>query len=44
VIGENGVERVVEINMDKDERAMFDHSVNAVKELNAALEDVLKAS
>ncbi|HAJ19024.1 MAG TPA: malate dehydrogenase, partial [Rhodospirillaceae bacterium] len=43
VIGENGVERVVEINMDKDERAMFDHSVNAVKELNAALEDVLKA-
>jgi malate dehydrogenase len=44
VIGENGVERVVEINMDKDERAMFDHSVNAVKELNAALDEVLKAS
>jgi malate dehydrogenase len=44
VIGENGVERVVEINMDKDERAMFDHSVDAVKELNAALDEVLKAS
>ncbi|MDF1748406.1 MAG: malate dehydrogenase [Alphaproteobacteria bacterium] len=43
VIGQNGVERVVEISMDKDERAMFDHSVDAVKELNAALDEVLKA-
>lgn len=41
VIGENGVERVVEIKMSDDEKAMFDHSVDAVKELNAALEGVL---
>ncbi|MEQ8441148.1 MAG: malate dehydrogenase [Alphaproteobacteria bacterium] len=41
VIGEGGVEKVVEINMDAEERAMFDHSVDAVKELNAALEGVL---
>ncbi len=41
VIGENGVERIVEINMSDDEKAMFDHSVDAVKELNTALEGVL---
>ena len=33
IIGANGVEKVVEIDMDADERAMFDHSVNAVQEL-----------
>ncbi|MBO6834960.1 MAG: malate dehydrogenase [Alphaproteobacteria bacterium] len=41
VIGENGVERIVEINMSDDEKAMFNHSVDAVKELNTALEGVL---
>ncbi|MDW3204491.1 MAG: malate dehydrogenase [Alphaproteobacteria bacterium] len=41
VIGENGVERIVEISMSDDEKAMFDHSVDAVKELNTALEGVL---
>jgi malate dehydrogenase len=44
VIGENGVEKVVEISMNDDEKAMFDHSVNAVKELNEALDGVLAAS
>jgi len=34
VIGANGVERVVEIEMNDSERAMFDHSIAAVKELN----------
>ena len=34
IIGANGVERVVEIAMDEEEQAMFDHSVNAVKTLN----------
>ncbi|UUX48060.1 malate dehydrogenase [Nisaea acidiphila] len=34
VIGANGVERIVEIEMNADEKAMFDHSVNAVKSLN----------
>ncbi|MGC1496878.1 MAG: malate dehydrogenase [Sulfitobacter sp.] len=33
VIGKGGVERVVEIEMNKDEQAMFDNSVNAVKGL-----------
>ena len=33
IIGKNGVEKVVEIELTKDERAMFDHSVNAVKGL-----------
>lgn len=33
VIGAGGVEKVVEIQMDKDEQAMFDNSVNAVKGL-----------
>ena len=34
VLGAGGVERIVEISMDDDERAMFDRSVAAVRELN----------
>lgn len=33
VIGAGGVERIVEITLDDDEQAMFDHSVAAVKGL-----------
>jgi malate dehydrogenase len=33
VIGANGVEKVVEIELNADEQKMFDHSVAAVKEL-----------
>jgi malate dehydrogenase len=33
VIGANGVEKIVEIDLNADEQAMFDHSVGAVKEL-----------
>ena len=33
IIGENGVERVVEIALDPEERAMFDKSVAAVRSL-----------
>ncbi len=33
VIGNKGVEKVVEIDLNAEERSMFDHSVNAVKEL-----------
>jgi malate dehydrogenase len=33
VIGARGVEMVVEIELNADEQAMFDHSVTAVKEL-----------
>ena len=37
VIGAKGVERIVEIKLDKAERAMFRHSVKAVKELIAVI-------
>ena len=33
VIGAKGVERIVEVNLDADEKAMFKKSVNAVKDL-----------
>ena len=33
VIGAGGVERIVEINLDANEQAMFDNSVAAVKSL-----------
>ncbi|WP_421788445.1 malate dehydrogenase [Hyphobacterium sp.] len=33
VIGKDGAERIVEIELNKDEQAMFDHSVEAVKGL-----------
>jgi len=33
VIGAGGVEKIVEIALNADEKKMFDHSVNAVKTL-----------
>lgn len=36
VIGKNGVEKIIEIKLNADEQKMFDHSVNAVKDLVAA--------
>jgi malate dehydrogenase len=36
VIGANGVEKIVEISLNADEQSMFDHSVDAVRELLAA--------
>jgi malate dehydrogenase len=33
IIGEGGVEKIVEIELSADEKAMFDHSVNAVNTL-----------
>lgn len=38
VIGGNGVEKVVEVPLNKEERAMFDHSVGAVRELVIAVQ------
>ncbi len=38
VIGANGVERVIEIELDADEKAAFDKSVAAVKELCDAVQ------
>ena len=40
VIGKGGVERVVAINLSKDEQAMFDKSVDAVKGLVAACKEI----
>ena len=33
VIGGEGVERIIEIELNKDEKAMFDHSIKAVRAL-----------
>ena len=40
VIGAGGIERVVEIKMNKDEQAMFDKSVDAVKGLVEACKEI----
>jgi len=40
VIGANGVEKVIDIKLDKDEQAMFDNSVNAVKGLVEACKGI----
>jgi malate dehydrogenase len=42
VIGAGGVERVIEIKLDPEERKMFDHSVSAVKTLCDVARDLLK--
>ena len=33
VIGKNGIEKIVEINLSAEEKKNFEHSINAVKEL-----------
>ena len=40
VIGSNGIERIVEIKLDKSEKAMLDKSVEAVKGLVAACKEI----
>lgn len=40
VIGAGGIERIVDIKMSKDEQAMFDKSVEAVKGLVAACKEI----
>jgi malate dehydrogenase len=40
VIGAEGVERVVEIKMNKDEQDMFEKSINAVKGLVSACKEI----
>ena len=40
VIGQGGIERVVAINLNKDEQAMFDKSVDAVKGLVTACKGI----
>ncbi len=43
IIGAKGVEKIIEIKLSPEEQKMFDHSVNAVKELVTAV-DNLKAA
>jgi malate dehydrogenase len=40
IIGEGGVERIVEITLEGDEQTMFDNSVDAVKGLVAACKEI----
>ncbi len=40
VIGAGGIERIVDIKMNKDEQAMFDKSVDAVKGLMEACKGI----
>jgi malate dehydrogenase len=42
VIGEKGVEKIVEIKLNPEEKAMFDKSVDSVKTLCAIASDILK--
>lgn len=40
IVGSGGVEKIIEIDLTTEERAMFDHSVNSVKGLIEAVEKV----
>ena len=40
VIGKDGVEKVVEINLDQDEKKQFDKSIETVKELYTAAKKI----
>lgn len=40
IIGAGGVETIIEVEFTQDEQAMFDNSVNAVKDLKAAMDKV----
>ena len=40
IIGKNGVEKIVEIELNKEEKAMFDASVKAVEDLVAVSDKI----
>jgi len=42
IVGSNGVERVVELELTADEQKHFDHSVDAVKKLVATMNELIK--
>ncbi len=44
IIGKNGVEKILEIELNADEKAMLDNSVKAVKELCAIMDNLPKAA
>lgn len=41
VLGKDGIERIIELDLNAEEKALFDASATAVKNTNAALADVL---
>jgi malate dehydrogenase len=41
VLGKNGVEKVIEVELNPDERAMLDTSIKAVKELSGVADKFL---
>ena len=41
VLGQDGIERIIELDLNAEEKALFDASAAAVKNTNAALADVL---
>jgi len=41
VIGDGGIQRIVELQLDESEQKSFDHSVSAVKELVAAMDKLI---
>ena len=42
MLGANGVEKIIDVKLNAEEKALFDKSVAAVRTMNAALADVLK--
>ena len=40
VVGKNGIEKIVELNLNEDEKAKFAASAKAVHGTNAALKEV----
>ena len=42
ILGKNGLEKIVEIKLDGDEKAKFEESVQAARNTNAKLGDALK--
>jgi len=41
IIGKNGIEKIVEINLDQNEKTLFSKSADAVRKMNNALTSVL---
>ena len=42
ILGKNGLEKIVEIKLDGEEKAKFEESVQAARNTNAKLGDALK--
>lgn len=43
IIGKNGVEAIIDVNLDSDENAKFEKSAAAVRTMNSALGDILQS-